>query len=286
MQRQIWHYNYKPLETTNKRWSGVMLGGAVIGGLVGWGTSAATAKKKQNAQTVLGPRDTAEGKLYGQTLEDRMAGRGLVSIPTTGYDQSVLDASTAPYAAAGRYGAARAREASGSALSAAGLGRSSLKGFQAGDITLQSENAIMQRVADLTLANEQEKASERLSNANLTDVQIRDALSKYGNFTGAVTAGENAKYQSAFDTENVNRGIEQTNRENMYGSILSGIGGGAAGAGTGTSSGFLSGLINTGKSSGGSGSSSGMTIDQFIAALTKAQNNRQANLVNMGNTTI
>jgi hypothetical protein len=123
--------------------------------------------KKQQAPNIQAPptlSGTAEYPLYKQTLEDRIAGRNL------GYDPAVLDASTAPYAKKARadFTNYTVPQIAGAA-SARGLGRSTIPVSQIGLGSQDVENSIANRVAQLTLANEEEKAAEKNS-----------AISSYG----------------------------------------------------------------------------------------------------------
>jgi hypothetical protein len=104
---------------------------------------------------------------YLTQVKNRMAGRDV------GYDQSVLNAATAPYAQAERQGyygyTVPTTEAR---ASAAGLGRSTIPLNQIRTGGQEVESSIGKKVADITLANEQQKRSE-----------INDALTRYYTYT-------------------------------------------------------------------------------------------------------
>ena len=122
------------------------------------------------------PRETTSGQIVFPTLEERIKGLN-VGIP-----ERVLSEAEGPIAAPFRRGAARARESSAAALSAAGLGRSTLRGAQAGDITLRAEETIADKIARLRIANEQLKRSE-----------ISDAIARLQQAAGAEAGAANAE---------------------------------------------------------------------------------------------
>ena len=98
---------------------------------------------------------TESGQKYSQTLQDRIAGRGLIDV----------DALTAPVANQVRAGLVKTNAAIASAASARGLGRSSVVGAQMGEESRAAERDIAERVAQLEVVRHQ---------------QIQDAVSAYG----------------------------------------------------------------------------------------------------------
>jgi hypothetical protein len=146
-------------------------------------------------------KDVSEYPLYRQTLEDRMAGRGL------GYDPSVLSSATAPYAKSQREGFQNYTmpTISGQA-SARGLGRSTIPVSQSRLGSQEVESDIANRVAQLTLANEQQKAAEKGT-----------AIGQYGNLMGAdynSLMGLNAvENQAAVNNANVTNENRATNAQ-------------------------------------------------------------------------
>ena len=98
---------------------------------------------------------TEPGQKYKQTLEDRIAGRGLIDV----------NAQTAPYAEQRRAGLKKTNAAIFSTASARGLGRSSVVSSQVGEESMAAERDISERVAQLELTRQQ---------------QIQDAVASYG----------------------------------------------------------------------------------------------------------
>lgn len=159
---------------------------------------------------------TAEYPLLKQTLEDRLAGRGL------GYNQSVLDANTAPYAKSQREGFTNytVPQISASA-SARGLGRSTIPVNQTRLGSQEVENSIAERVAQLTLENERTKSSEK-----------QNAISGYG---GLMTEdynamlnninSQNAAAAEAARVSNLNAGVDNKMMQNVGVFALNAIGG-------------------------------------------------------------
>lgn len=146
--------------------------------------------------------EIAEYPLYKKTLEDRMAGIGI------GYDPSVLSSATAPYAQARREQLSRYELPSiNASASARGLGRSTIPVNIGAQKSQEASRDIEQRIAELTVQNEAQKASEK-----------QNAISGYGNLMGtdynaAVNniASQNAQAEAAANAQNTN-----TNAYNQY----------------------------------------------------------------------
>lgn len=226
------YYNYQRFEDTNKRWAGGVLGTAVLlglggagiaGGLGAFGKKKATAPDLKQIPTL---SSTAEYPLYKSTLEDRIAGRGL------GYDQSVLDSNTAPYAKQ-RMSSLKETElpAISADASARGLGRSTIPVNRSALATQAASRDIEERVAQLTLQNEQEKASEKTG-----------AISQYGSLMGndynSLMNNINSQNQIAVsnnDVQNQNNAALNASRQQGY-NDLAGLGLGTLSGGTSLSS--------------------------------------------------
>lgn len=110
------------------------------------------AAKNINFPTYL---EIPEAQQYKQTLEDRMAGRGLIDV----------NAQTSPIAAQVRAGLEKTTAAIGSAASARGLGRSTVATSQIGEASQAAERDIAERMANLELARQ---------------AQIEDAIRQFG----------------------------------------------------------------------------------------------------------
>lgn len=107
---------------------------------------------------------TPEGAELKQTLQERIAGRGLIDV----------SAQTAPVAEQIRAGLPRTEAAISSAASARGLGRSTVPVSQIGEASKAAERDIAQRVADLELTRQQ---------------QIQDAIGRFKSLAETETAG-------------------------------------------------------------------------------------------------
>lgn len=203
----------------------------------------AAAKEEATRQEAVERKETAvrdikfptflEGEAAQQlrgTLEERIAGRGLLDI----------DKLTAPFAAQTREGVSRSITASGSVLSAAGLGRSSLRGAQAGALSQAGERDIEQRVAGLQIENQKliESNIDRFQNlvGREASSQERKALfERGGEFNIAETIAGNAvsSRQNEFaiaesiEREGATAAANQLLQSQIFAAGLIGIGKGA-----------------------------------------------------------
>jgi hypothetical protein len=220
--------DFKPIERKRYTWAGT-LGTAVLlgaGGVGAAGALGAFGKKKQVAPGLKQTPQlsaTAEYPLYKQTLEDRIAGRNL------GYDPSVLSGATAPYAKQQREGFQNYTMPQISAgASARGLGRSTIPVSQTRLGSQEVESDIANRVAQLTLSNEQEKATEKTG-----------AIGAYGNLMGQDynamvnnIYSQNNQALSAAEVENANRKVKNDTAQQGYqmleGASLNALSGGKA----------------------------------------------------------
>jgi hypothetical protein len=209
----------KPRELDHRRytWAGTLGTAVLLGGGTALAIGAANkSNKKQVAPALKAPPTlsaTAEYPLYKSTLEDRIAGRNL------GYDPSVLNSATAPYATQQRQNFQNytVPQISGQA-SARGLGRSTIPVSQARLGSQEVESDIANRVAQLTLANEQEKASEKTG-----------AISSYGNLMGSDynsilnnITGQNNQAQAAANAQNTNTVASNQLNQQYFNDILGG----------------------------------------------------------------
>jgi len=142
------------------------------------------AAKNINFPTFL---EIPEAQQFKQTIEDRIAGRGLIDV----------NAQTAPVAQQVRAGERRTLAASSSALSAAGLGRSTLRGAQAGEISQAAERDIASRVSQLELARQDQisqAVSEfgRISEQEARSQQAKASFQQGAEFNIADTVANNA----------------------------------------------------------------------------------------------
>lgn len=114
---------------------------------------------------------TPEAQKYKQTLEDRLAGKGLIDV----------NALTSPIAAQIRAGEKQTEAGIGSAASARGLGRSTVATSQIGAASQAAERDIAERMANLELTRQQ---------------QIENAVGQYGNLasTEAQSQANKANY--------------------------------------------------------------------------------------------
>ena len=162
--------------------------------------------KKAEAVNVLSPIDTPEGARYKKTLEERLAGLGV------GFSPEVLSTATNPYAVQRRANLANYEVPLISAqASARGLGRSTIPVNRIALSGQEAETDIGNKIAQLQLANEQQKRSE-----------IADALNKYGVLTGDITAAENAKRQAAANASEAARvqDIATTQAAGLFGAQM------------------------------------------------------------------
>ena len=217
-----------------------------------WLSDIFSPKKQVAAELKQTPKlsEVAEYPLYKKTLEDRIAGLGL------GFDQSVLDTNTAPYATSQR---ASFQNYTAPAISAkassVGLGRSTIPVSQTRLGSQETENAIAERVAALTLENERVKGTEK-----------QNAITGYG---GLMTSDYNAmlnniisqneQAEAAAGAQNANSTKANANatwlRNLGIGGLLT-----AATAGTAPALGGISSLT----SSGGAASLKGITSSDLM----------------------
>lgn len=122
-------------------------------------------------------KETPEGALYTKTLRERLAGRGV------GFRPEIISAATAPFAAQQRAGLKEQVIPTISAqASARGLGRSTIPVGQIGQAAGGVERDIASRVAELSLASEEQRraeinaALESIGGVARTDVGLRSTL--------------------------------------------------------------------------------------------------------------
>lgn len=191
-------------------------------------------------------KDTPEGALYAQTLLDRLAGRNV------GYSSDVLNANTAPYAISRKENVKNyelpiiSQEAS-----ARGLGRSTIPVNRAALSTQEASRDIEERVAQLVLANEEQKRAE--INAAL---QAEGALAETE--TGLKNASSAFNYNDFLrqekqkgDWTNYNTAQDAASEKNLKGlvALAATIAGGAIAGPAGAAAGALIGSSITNKSS-------------------------------------
>ena len=123
-------------------------------------------------------------KLKG-TLEERLAGRGLVA-PVTPLD---ISKTTAPFAEQRRAGLKQTEAAISATASARGLGRSTIPVSQIGEASQAAERDIEERVAQLQIENK--KIEE--SNIERERQQITDALARFEALTGREATSQEQK---------------------------------------------------------------------------------------------
>jgi hypothetical protein len=261
-----------------------MIGGAVIGGGAGAGGALLSSKKKGTAQPIQKLSDTPEGQLYQKTLQERMSGIGLID--TSGYDPSVLNSNTAPYAksAWANYKNYTMPQISSQA-SSRGLGRSTIPVNIAAQKSQETGQSIDERVAQLTLQNEQEKANERL----IAEQEKQNAITQYGNLAGDLNSQENQRLLANWTSDNLNKNIQQQNTNNLIGSTVSGaVSGAAGGVGGGSAMGILGGAGQSfsgglsGTAAGSGNPSSNSQMLDIINALIKSRQNGNSGMVNLG----
>jgi len=116
--------------------------------------------------------ETPEAQQFKQTLEDRMAGRGLIDV----------EAGTSPVAAQVRSGLEQTKAAIGSGASARGLGRSTVATSQIGEASKAAERDIASRMQQLELAKQE---------------QIGQAVSQFGTVAEAeaISKQNKARFQ-------------------------------------------------------------------------------------------
>ena len=172
-----------------------------IGKLFGFGKKKTTPQPQQN---VFGPRsikETPEGAQFVKTLQERLAGRGV------GFRPEVIAGATAPFAAQQR---PELRERTiptiSAQASARGVGRSTIPVGQIGQASAGVERDIASRVAELSLADEQQRRAEinaaltGIGNVAQVDIGLRQDLSAQNlaefNRLQKFEAGERAERQA------------------------------------------------------------------------------------------
>jgi len=199
----------------------LMVGGAVAAGAVAAQGARQAAKKQQSAneaalaqqqkaadlaekqrqeavsrkETALAGADfpasfvsTPEGAEFKQTLQDRMAGRGLIDV----------DALSAPAAAQRRAGLEQTGAAISSTASARGLGRSTIPVAQTAEASQAAERDIAERVSQLELVRQEQIGQAvgqfgELSSRELASQQQKSIFETGGEFKIADTISENAE---------------------------------------------------------------------------------------------
>lgn len=179
------------------------------------------------------------GKRQEQTLEDRIAGRGLFDID--------INKQTAPFAAQRRAGLEQTTAQIGSAAAARGLGRSTIPVGQIGQASQAAERDIEQRVAQLQLTREQLRSGEReraVTARGQLAVQEQGGLERVAKFgregqfalaniiTGnsALEQRDNFAIADSIRQGGIQQATDQLQQALILGSGLSGAGEGAANA--------------------------------------------------------
>lgn len=174
----------------------------------------AIARKEAAVKAIKYPTylEIPEAQKLRQTLEERVAGRGLVAPITpleAGKELAPLDisAATAPFAAQRRAGLKQTEALISAGASARGLGRSTIPVGQIGLASEAAERDIEERVAQLQIQNKtieesniererqrlaQNKAIEE-SNIERERQQIGDAIARYEALTGREITTQEAK---------------------------------------------------------------------------------------------
>ena len=212
---------------------------------------------------------TAEYPLYKSTLEERMAGRGL------GYDPSVLSSATAPYATQQRQGFQdyTMPTISGQA-SARGLGRSTIPVSQARLGSQEVESDIANRVAQLTLANEQQKAGEKSA-----------AISGYGGLMSedysSLLNQVNSQNQAAMSAAAVQNYNNQMANQGSQRLLSAGVGAAEAGIGaaTGNPMLILSGLSSIAGSGSNASAINNLPLSSYLALLNSGGTGAGVNIL-------
>lgn len=149
----------------------------------------AVKRKEEAVKNIKYPTylETATAPLLRQTLEDKLAGRGLAA-PVSPLD---IDKLTAPFAKQRRAGLVAEEAAISSAASARGLGRSTIPVAQIGLSSQAAERDIEERVANLMIEN------KKIEEANIERerAQKESALTGYERLTGAESATQREKAQ-------------------------------------------------------------------------------------------
>ena len=181
---------------------------------------------------------------------------------------TLLFFATAPYAKSQREGFQNYTmpTISGRA-SAGGLGRSTIPVSQARLGSQEVESDIANRVAQLTLANERQKAAEKGT-----------AIGQYGNLMSSdynsilnQITGQNNAAVSAADVQNYNNEQSNATKQQGYNALM-----GVAEGGLSGSYGNLSSILNPTTTSSGGVSLQGMTSAELQDAFNLARKNRAA----------
>lgn len=201
-----------------------------LGSVFGIGSSGEKPQTYGGERPIRSIKDVEEGKKYVQTVEDRLAGIA------TGYDEAFLNEATAPYATKRRTALKQETIPLISAqASSRGLGRSSIPVNRIAVASQGTEQDIMEKIAQLEYANQQQKRAE-----------IADALNKYGNIANTQVGLENqARNFDYNEWANIQAQRQQRNQNqlsgiknliglgsNVVGGFLTGGGSGTTGTGT------------------------------------------------------
>lgn len=169
---------------------------------------------------------TAPAQEYQKTLQERMAGRGLIDV----------NALTSPIAAQEREGLKRTNALTAAAASARGLGRSSVVTSQFGANSLAAEQDIASRMAQLEIARQEQIGQavgaygdlsrvEAQSQANKADYNVGNVKSQANTLIGAAAA--NTANQLDISTMIAQQGKDaasyQLLQAGIWGSALQGI---------------------------------------------------------------
>ena len=144
---------------------------------------------------------TSPAQEYQKTLQDRMAGKGLIDV----------NAETAPYATQRRSGLEKENAVISSAASARGLGRSTIPVSQIGQASQAAERDIAERMSDLELARQE---------------QIGTAVNQYGgvaaNEANSQVGRVNYNVGNEGDLSNLELGISGKNQTdtNSIGNLI------------------------------------------------------------------
>ncbi len=202
--------------------------GALTGGAFLFGKSKKKKQQAPQAQPVRETRltDFPSGQLTLKTLQERLAGRGV------GFRPEVIRGATAPFAAQQRAGLRQQVLPTISAqASARGLGRSTIPVGQAGQAAAGVERDIASRVAELSLANEQQRRSE-----------INQALAQLQQFAGSQAgfkqAGTGLQVQAGQFAQGLGFQQQQADFQNQLALAQLGLSAGTLGAKIGGVGGF------------------------------------------------
>lgn len=162
----------------------------------------------EGAEPITSLRDIHEGKLYSDTLRNRVAGRGV------GFRPNFVSRMTSPYAKARREGLTRYEIPQISAqASARGLGRSTIPINRMALSAQEAERDIEQRVAQMALKDEVQRRAE-----------INEAVRSLFPYTQAEegTRGRRAQWEHSLWADNLARQEAQdAQRQQGLGRLLS-----------------------------------------------------------------